>query len=138
MNPNTQNDEPLRVQSGAPWETKFGYCRALRLGPIIEVAGTTAMKDGDVVGVGDPYLQTKEIFRIIQDALQKLGSSVDDIIRTRIYVTQVSQWPEIARAHQEIFAEIRPVASLVEVSALIDPRLLVEVEAHAIARDSRS
>ncbi|RAV19232.1 RidA family protein [Paenibacillus contaminans] len=123
--------ERKKAMSGAPWETIFGYCRALRVGNMVEVSGTTAMKDGEVVGAGDAYRQTKRILQIIEEALEEVGASMQDVTRTRIYVTDIKLWEQIAKAHKEAFGEIMPVASMVEVSALMDPRLLVEIEAQA-------
>ncbi|WP_421617115.1 RidA family protein [Brevibacillus sp. TJ4] len=121
-----------QVFTGSPWEPVVGYCRAIRVGNRIEVAGTTAMKDGEVVGVGDPYEQTKCILQTIEKALGELGADLTHVVRTRMFVTDISQWEEIGRAHGEFFRDIQPVASMVEVKALIDPRLLVEIEAEAI------
>ncbi|UFJ41268.1 RidA family protein [Brevibacillus humidisoli] len=125
-------NERVSVSSGSPWEPVVGYCRAIRVGNRIEVAGTTAMRDGEVVGVGDAYEQTKQIIKTIEEALQKLGGSLADVVRTRMFVTDIARWEEIGRAHGEFFKEIKPVATMVEVKALIDPRLLVEMEAEAI------
>lgn len=121
-----------QVFTGSPWEPIVGYCRAIRVGNRIEVAGTTAMKDGEVIGVGDPYEQTKCILQTIEKALGELGADLTHVVRTRMFVTDISQWEEIGRAHGEFFRDIQPVASMVEVKALIDPRLLVEIEAEAI------
>ncbi|QHT59529.1 RidA family protein [Paenibacillus lycopersici] len=121
-----------RVFTGSPWEPLVGYCRAIRAGNRIEVAGTTAMKDGEVVGVGDPYEQAKFALQTIERALRELGAEMSHVVRTRMFVTDISRWEEIGRAHGEFFKEIRPAATMVEVRALIDPRLLVEIEAEAI------
>ncbi|MBP1988492.1 RidA family protein [Paenibacillus eucommiae] len=123
--------ERKKAMSGAPWETIFGYCRALRIGNVVEVSGTTAMKDGEIVGIGDAYQQTKRILQIIEEALEEVGASMQDVTRTRIFVTDIKLWEQIAKAHREAFSDIMPVASMVEVSALMDPRLLVEIEAQA-------
>ncbi|WP_058302636.1 RidA family protein [Gorillibacterium timonense] len=121
-----------QVFTGSPWESTVGYCRAIRVGNRIEVAGTTAMKDGEVIGPGDPYEQTKYILQVIRQALNELGADVTHVVRTRMFVTDISKWEEIGRAHGEVFRDIQPVATMVEVKALIDPLLLVEIEAEAI------
>ncbi|SFJ51867.1 Enamine deaminase RidA, house cleaning of reactive enamine intermediates, YjgF/YER057c/UK114 family [Paenibacillus sp. UNC496MF] len=121
-----------QVFTGSPWEPVVGYCRAVRVGGRIEVAGTTAMKDGEVVGEGSPYEQTKFALQTIERALRELGADMSHVVRTRMFVTDISQWEEIGRAHGEFFKDIRPAATMVEVRALIDPRLLVEIEAEAI------
>ncbi|QTH44218.1 RidA family protein [Cohnella sp. LGH] len=123
-----------RVFTESPWEPLVGYCRAIRIGDRIEVAGTTAMKDGEVVGVGNPYEQTKFILQTIEQALIELGSGMSDVVRTRMFVTDISKWEEIGKAHGEFFKEVQPAATMVEVQALIDPRLLVEIEVYAILR----
>lgn len=120
------------VTSGAPWESKVGYCRAVRKGPFIEVAGTTAMKDGKLVGVGDPYLQMTTIIEIMKKAIEELGGKLEDVIRTRIFVTNIEDFERIGEAHGVYFSDIKPASTLVEVSALVDPEMLVEVEMTAI------
>jgi enamine deaminase RidA (YjgF/YER057c/UK114 family) len=122
-----------QVFTGSPWELVVGYCRAIRVGNRIEVAGTTAMKDGEVVGRGSPYEQTKFIIQTIEGALRELGADLTHVVRTRMFVTDISRWEEIGRAHGEFFREIQPVATMVEVKALIDPGLLVEMEVEAVA-----
>ncbi|MCR5886509.1 RidA family protein [Hymenobacter sp. J193] len=119
------------ISSGAPWEAVVGYSRAVRVGNVVEVAGTTA-QDGDTVAGGDAYRQTVRILEKIADALTRAGACLEDVVRTRIYVTDISQWEAVGRAHGEVFGQIRPVTSMVEVRALIDDRLLVEIEATAI------
>lgn len=121
-----------QVFTGSPWEPLVGYCRAIRVGNRIEVAGTTAMKDGEVVGKGDPYEQTRFVLQTIEKALAELGASMSDVVRTRMFVTDISKWEEIGKAHGEFFRTIQPAATMVEVKALIDPLLLVEIEAEAI------
>jgi enamine deaminase RidA (YjgF/YER057c/UK114 family) len=121
-----------KVFTGSPWESAVGYCRAIRVGNRIEVAGTTSMKDGEVIGIGDPYVQTKFILQTIEKALIELGADLSYVVRTRMFVTDISKWEEIGRAHGEFFRDIQPAASIVEVKALIDPRLLVEIEVEAI------
>ncbi|MDQ4140682.1 MAG: RidA family protein [Bacteroidota bacterium] len=120
------------ISSGAVWEDVIGYSRAVRIGNVIEVAGTTAV-DGDmVIGLDDAYEQTKFILTKIEKALQEAGASLTDVVRTRMFVTDISNWEEIGRAHGERFKTIKPVTSMLEVKALIQPELLVEIEATAI------
>ncbi|WGV58861.1 RidA family protein [Brevibacillus brevis] len=121
-----------KVFTGSPWEPVVGYCRAIRVGDRIEVAGTTAMKDGEVVGLDDAYVQTRFILETIEKALRELDADLSHVVRTRMFVTDISKWEEIGKAHGEFFREIQPVATMVEVKALIDPRLLVEIEVEAI------
>ncbi|MEK4054023.1 RidA family protein [Paenibacillus sp. FSL F4-0087] len=121
-----------QVFTGSPWEPLVGYCRAIRVGNRIEVAGTTAMQDGVVVGAGDPYAQARFILQTIENALKELGADMSHVVRTRMFVTDISRWEEVGKAHGEFFGQIQPVATMVEVSALIDPLLMVEIEAEAI------
>lgn len=121
-----------RVFSGAIWEKRAGYCRALRRGNFIVVSGTTSVKDGKIFSVGDAYAQAKRCFEIIETALVELGATRADVIRTRMYVTDIRRWEEIALAHQEVFGQNPPATSMVEVKALVDSDLLVEVEADAL------
>ena len=118
--------------SGAEWEDIAGYSRAVRVGNLIEVAGTTAMKNGELVGKGDIYLQTKTILLIIKEAIEGLGGTLEDTVRTRMFVTDIAQWEAVAKAHGEVFAKIKPASTMVEISGLIDPDMLIEIEATAI------
>lgn len=125
-----------RVASGTEWESVVGYSRAVRRGPHIHVSGTTATnEDGDLVGVGDPACQMRQTLANVESALERAGATLSDVIRTRIYVTDIDQWEDIGRVHGEVFAEIRPATSMVEVSQLVDPDMLVEVEAVAYVED---
>ena len=126
-------NERINISSGAPWEEIVGYSRAVRVGNLVEVAGTTAVDDdGQLVGKGDPYTQARFIFAKIEKSLTAAGARMQDVVRTRMFVTDMSQWEEIGKAHGEVFAKIRPVATLVEVKSLISPGLLVEIEATAV------
>jgi enamine deaminase RidA (YjgF/YER057c/UK114 family) len=121
------------ISSGAPWEGTVGYSRAVRVGPHVHVAGTTAVDDrGEVVGDGDLYRQAAYALDKIERALAEAGATLADVVRTRMYVTDISRWEEAGRAHGERFAHVRPAATMVEVVRLIDPRMLVEIEADAI------
>jgi enamine deaminase RidA (YjgF/YER057c/UK114 family) len=123
----------MNYHSAAPWERIVGYSRAVRTGPFIAVTGCAAIgPDGELVGEGDPYTQAKRCIEIIHEALQSAGASLEDVVRTRMFVTDIDQWEEIGRAHQEAFGDIMPATTMVEVSRLIDPRMLVEIEADAI------
>jgi enamine deaminase RidA (YjgF/YER057c/UK114 family) len=120
------------VGSGGPWETTVGYSRAVRVGDIVHVAGTTAVRGGEVVGRGDAYVQAQVALEIIADALAECGAGMADVVRTRMFVTDIGCWQDVGRAHGEVFADVRPVSTMVEVNALIDPELLVEIEAEAV------
>ncbi|MEN9609371.1 MAG: hypothetical protein RLZZ628_185 [Bacteroidota bacterium] len=121
-----------KLSTGAVWESIVGYSRAVRAGNIIEVAGTTAVEEGKIVGIGNPYEQTKCILNKIKNAIEALGGDIRGVTRTRMFVTNIQDWQEIGRAHGEMFGEIRPVTTMVEVKALIDKELLVEIEATVV------
>lgn len=121
-----------RVFSGAPWEARIGYCRALRSANRIFVTGTAPIKDGVVHAPGDAYAQTRRCLEIIEEALTELGADLSNVVRTRMFVTDISQWEEFGRAHGEVFADSPPTTTMVEVRALIDPKMLIEIEADAV------
>ncbi len=123
--------ERKNISSNSPWENKVGYSRAVICGDLIEVSGTTATENGHVMGKGDPYKQTVFILQKIQEVLENNGASLNDVIRTRIFVTQINNWEKIGKAHAEFFANIKPAATMVEVNSLIDKDLLVEIEVTA-------
>jgi len=118
--------------TGARWESIVGYSRAVRIGNIIEVSGTVSVKNGEAFAIGDPYAQTKRILEIVGDALEHVGASHKNVIRTRTFVTNIKDWARVAKAHEEVYGEIRPATSLLEVSALITPAYMVEIEVSAV------
>lgn len=125
-----------RIFSGAPWEAKVGYCRALRVGPVIHVTGTAPVDpDGGVFAPGDAYAQARRSLEIIESTLAEMGLGMDAVVRTRMFVTDIDRWEEVGRAHREVFEEHPPATTMVEVQRLIDPGFLVEIEADAVAEE---
>lgn len=127
-----------RFASGTPWEEFVGYSRAVRVGPHVHVSGTTATDaTGRIVGVGDPYAQAVRCFENLRAALAGVGAGIEDVVRTRTYVTRIEHWEAVGRAHGEVFRHVRPCATLVAVSALVAPEMLVEIECEALCADVR-
>jgi enamine deaminase RidA (YjgF/YER057c/UK114 family) len=138
MNDRTDKPGRLNVSSGSPYEPVIGFSRAVRVGNIVATGGTTAGSGGKMVGIGDPAAQTRAILEIIAKALADAGARLEDVIRTRIYLTDIDHWEAVGRVHGEVFGEIRPASSILQVTRFINPDWLVEIEADAVVSDARS
>jgi enamine deaminase RidA (YjgF/YER057c/UK114 family) len=137
MNDRAEKPGRLNVSSGSPYEPVIGFSRAARLGNIVAVGGTTAGSGGKMVGIGDPAAQTRAILEIIAKALEDAGAHLEDVIRTRIYLTDIDHWEAVGRVHGDVFGEIRPASSILQVTRFINPDWLVEIEADAVVSDAR-
>jgi enamine deaminase RidA (YjgF/YER057c/UK114 family) len=120
------------ISTGVKWEDIVGYSRAVKVGNRVLVSGTTAVEDGEIIGIGDYYIQTRTILTKIEKALISAGSKLEDVVRTRIYVLDISKWEEVGKAHGEFFGKIKPASTMVQISGLVDPQMLVEIEAEAV------
>lgn len=125
----------INISSGVIWEDIVGYSRAVRVGNIIEISGTTSVVDGKIVGKNDPYAQTKTILEKIKKVLEESGAFLDDVVRTKMFVTDISKWQQYAKAHLEYFGKIKPATSMIEIKSLIDPDMMIEIEATAIVSE---
>lgn len=126
----------LHIATNTPWESLVGYSRAVRVGSNVHVSGTTATDaEGKIIGEGDPHAQTVQVIENIRSALERAGARLEDVVRTRIYVTDIDTWREVGRAHGDAFGEVRPATSMVEVGRLLEPEMLVEIEADAVIRE---